>query len=240
MPNIFPYPNYQFGYPSTIEGINSSFAQKLKQRYSIEFVPPKYTEHYVLAPEEHPNGGPMFNWSKTASVDMIDPADIVKNLPVQDFIFTWDPKLKITDYKNNIMRMYLNPSNQDLLPHIRRHEYKHMVNHSIPYNLTHIYATKRYNNMRDRQFFRTPNDPEHLQILTKDVGKWLDSPMKQLPLPFMGKIKYNDTRREIMGRLTRDLDNKLDRHENEENLYYTNVPLDDDWLSIYGWFIPDM
>ena len=241
MPNIFPIPYYRFSYPSSIDGINNQFAQKLKQRYSIEFVPPRYTEHYVLSPQEHPNGGSMFNWSKTASVNMIKASDIVKSLPVQDFMLIWDPKLKLTDYKNNSMRMFLNPFNHKMLPYIRQHEYKHMVSHSIPYNIAYIYATKKYNDMRDHHFFKIPNDPDHLQFLTDSLKNWLDSPMKQLPLPFVGHgINYYNTRRQILGRLINDLDQKLDRYEKEQNLYYTNIPLDDDWLSIYDWFLPDM
>jgi hypothetical protein len=183
----------------------------------------------------------MFNWSKTASVNMIKASDIVKSLPVQDFMLIWDPKLKLTDYKNNSMRMFLNPFNHKMLPYIRRHEYKHMVSHSIPYNIAYIYATKKYNDMRDHHFFKIPNDPDHLQFLTDSLKNWLDSPMKQLPLPFVGHgINYYNTRRQILGRLINDLDQKLDRYEKEQNLYYTNIPLDDDWLSIYDWFLPDM
>jgi hypothetical protein len=65
--------------------------------------------------------------------------------------------------------------------------------------------------------------------------------MRQLPLPYMGNgLYYYHNRRQMLKTIIDDLDWKLDNGENEENLYYTNVPLEDDWLNVYGWFLPEM
>lgn len=241
MADLFSNPYYSFFYPSTIEGINALFGNKLEQRYKVKFIPPRYTVHFVLNTANHPNGGQMNNWSRLASADDINHLRIVQNLRAKDFMYTFDPKLKLEDYGKNEMEMFVNPFNYRMLPYVKRHEYKHIVNHAVPYNIANLYAIKKYNQMRDWGYFKNPTDSLHQEILADSVKKWLDSPMRQLPLPFMGNgINYYHTRRQILKRLTTDLDKKLDRHENEQNLYYTNVPLDDDWLSIYGWFLPDM
>ncbi len=242
MADLFPNNQYTHAFiPSTIDGINTTFGHRLQQEYDIKFIPPQYTVQYVLVPGNHPLGGQMNNWSRNASVDDINPSDIVRNLPIQNFMQTFDPKLKMEDYRYNNTQMFLDPSNQRMLPYIKRHEYKHAVNHAIPYNILNICAIKNYNRMRNMGYFRNPTDSTHLLILTNHVNEWLDSPMRKIPLLFMGNgINYNHSRRQILKRLTTDLDYKLDSHENEQNLYYTNVPLENDWLNEYGWFLPDM
>ena len=229
-------------YPSTIEEINESFKKRLKERYSIEFIPPNYVTNLVTTTREHPLGGSMNNWSDLASVDAINVWDIVRNLPFDDYRMVFVPNMPLMDYGKNLMRMNLSTMNSEsLIPYIKRHEYKHIVNHAIPYNIANLFAIKRYNKYQSEEEFTDLKDPYYLDMVAKDTKNWLDSPMRQLPLPYMGNgLYYYHNRRQMLKTIIDDLDWKLDNGENEENLYYTNVPLEDDWLNVYGWFLPEM
>ncbi|WP_407446786.1 hypothetical protein [Fibrobacter sp.] len=229
-------------YPSTIEGINDSFKKRLKEKYSIEFIPPRYSINLVTIPQEHPLGGTMNNWSNLASVDAIDARDIVRNLPFNDYRMIFFPSMPLKDYSENFMRMNLSTMNSEpLIPHIKRHEYKHIMNHAIPYNIANLFAIKQYNKYRSDAKFTDLRDPYYLEKVGEDTKNWLDNPMRRLPTPYMRNgWHYYDSRRQVLKTIIDDLDRKLDDGENEENLYYTNIPLEDDWLNLYGWFIPEM
>lgn len=224
----------------TIESLIKSFEKKMKDRFSIRFIPPTFDTKYVAWQGNHPYGGKMDNWSRFPRVDGIEYKDMA-NIIKRNNLFTPLIENFTTHPETPQMMMYLNTLAPHLHSLIRVHEFEHMITHKIPFDLVYIYAQKKYNQMVNEGFFRGDDQALSNWLLAENIKSWMKASAKQDPLFCRdGQLRFDDTRIAKMKQLVDKLDRKIDEDENQETIFYTSTPLDDDWINFYDCFISDI
>lgn len=222
-----------------MEELRDTFGQKLFDRYHITFFAPRIHEELVPYFTRHPFGGIMNNWSEFPSVASINYDELAQRI-INHHRF--DPNFRPSTDKKFQSEFYLSTMNLlYLIPYIKRHEYNHVLAHSIPASLAHIYGQKKYQQMYRDGYFKHPDEPYDKWILSGEIEDWMNGKYKPTGLEcLLHKTIKNETRQQRLVRFVNDLDKKLDSLENEENLDYVNVSIENDLLNGYGCFLGDM
>jgi len=230
-----------YRHPRTIDDVKRSFERKLRDKYSIRFIEPQFDIKLVTKPEKHPFGGLMENWSRFPAFEDLDYSDLASQV-IDAGKASFLPRVSLSTIPTLRMRMYVNTmADPYLLPYIKRHEYNHMLAHSLPFNLTYIYGLKKYNQMKSEGYFRPDNEMYSNWKLTQSMQDWVNGYRKSTGFEcLLGSNNFRETRFDKMTRYVKDFDARLDSLENGNNINYTNAFEEDELLNYYGCFIRDM